>query len=106
MTWNIFFAPSKDREDDREMIILHINSSFQFHNWSWNYSCYLRNSIGSRYGQLVKIRRYSQLLGYVTYSITHYIYQRCLDIISSIKLGCYSPPLWFATNFITKRYNL
>ena len=70
MTWNIFFAPSKDREDDREMIILHINSSFQFHNWSWNYSCYLRSSIGSRYGQLVKIVHrintvyFSKILGY------------------------------------------
>ena len=93
MTWNIFFAPSKDREDDREMIILHINSSFQFHNWSWNYSCYLRNSIGSRYGHIVKI-------------VHRIIYQRCLDIISLIKLGCYNPPFRFATNSITKRYNL
>ena len=67
MTWNIFFAPSKDREDDREMIILHINSSFQFHNWSWNYSCYIRNSIGSRYGHMVKIVQpnyLSKMLGY------------------------------------------
>ena len=40
------------------------------------------------------------------YSITQYIFQRYLDIISLLKLGYHSPPLRFATNFITKRYNL